>query len=275
MFTHATRRYATRKFLLAATILAVLPIIVEAKDIKGTAGANTLRGTAYADKMYGLSGHDRMYGLGGDDLIQGGPGSDYIEGGAGGDVLAGGIYAVCGDDNGHDTIKGLGGNDYLHGQIGDDKLYGGDGNNSLEGGPGNDLLTMGAGTDVWHTADYYVQHGRDEYQDPPSCARDEAQFWGLGRDIALDFVHGTDKFTVVKDWSGVDHYFWPELDTNEDGVLSPKNSRVTFEMIRVGDRTKLSTVIDLGWRRSIDEYFFGKLIFWGVTNLSEIDYAGD
>ena len=101
-----------------------------------------------ADDIAGLQGDDTLDGDAGNDTLNGGVADDWLIGGAGDDVLSG--------EDGTDTVEGGLGNDSLSGGDGADSLLGGLNRDTLVGGLGDDTMVGGAGSDV-----YYVDHPGD------------------------------------------------------------------------------------------------------------------
>lgn len=62
---------------------------MRAKNIVGSAKADTLRGTKGNDTIVGKGGNDKLYGLAGNDTLNGGPGNDTLVGGPGKDKVMG------------------------------------------------------------------------------------------------------------------------------------------------------------------------------------------
>ena len=95
----------------ASNVLNVLAdgtriINVEAYDIDGETGHDSLTGEAGDDVLNGFSGNDRLRGAGGNDLLMGGDGRDTLDGGAGDDALivgAGGADSISAG-TGTDTV---------------------------------------------------------------------------------------------------------------------------------------------------------------------------
>ena len=75
-----------------ASLMLVLAAPAEAKQIRGTKGADRIVGTGKADVIKALRGNDRIRGRGGRDRLVGGRGADRLLGGRGADRL----YAVDG-----------------------------------------------------------------------------------------------------------------------------------------------------------------------------------
>lgn len=73
---------------------------LEAANIVGTTGQDTLTGTSDNDLILGLDGRDRLKGTGGNDSIIGGGGADRLRGGGGSDLF---VYTAVGDRS--DLIK--------------------------------------------------------------------------------------------------------------------------------------------------------------------------
>lgn len=131
-------------------------LVLEAQNVTGTAGVDTMNGSDLADTMDALGGSDTINGHGGDDILRGGDeasgqpysNGDTIRGGAGNDTIYGGAGGddLSGDD-GNDRVFGGDDNDYLHGNAGDDHLEGGAGNDMLTNSLGHDTMLGGDGDD--------------------------------------------------------------------------------------------------------------------------------
>jgi RTX calcium-binding nonapeptide repeat (4 copies) len=134
-----------RRFAVAAvalvTLVAVGPVPgAVARDVKGTARADSLTGTARADLIEGGAGDDILRGRGGSDRLLGGAGDDLVRGGAGRDRLRG--------QQGNDRLYGGRGPDHISGDRNRDFLSGGQGPDVLEGGPAADTAVPDRGADV-------------------------------------------------------------------------------------------------------------------------------
>lgn len=156
--------------------------MINAGQINGADGDDTIFGSAQGDNIFGEDDNDSLVGGDGDDTLSGGSDNDTLEGGAGNDVLF--------DDFGTDSFNGGAGNDTLNfsafisggsillptglstisgtaqsftsienviGSQGIDnitgdgqanRLDGHSGNDLIFGGGGDDTLTGGAGVDV-------------------------------------------------------------------------------------------------------------------------------
>lgn len=93
-------------------------------------GNDTLTGNIQANELHGRRGNDTLAGRGGSDELVGNQGSDLLRGG-----------------NGPDTLRGGFGNDRLVGGNQSDVLIGGPGADTLLGQKGNDTLRPGGGND--------------------------------------------------------------------------------------------------------------------------------
>ncbi len=155
---------------VAITVLDVL----DAMELVGGAGSDTLRGGAFNDTLIGLGGDDVLDGGAGADSLVGGAGTDLASyagaaagitarldypslntGDAAGDtyssiegVIGSALFDVMIGDDGSNLIYAGGGGDYLAGLAGSDHLFGDAGNDILDGGAGNDTLDGGSGDDI-------------------------------------------------------------------------------------------------------------------------------
>ena len=184
----------------------------------GGAGPDILTGTDAADILRGLGGNDILRGLEGNDQLFGGAGGDTLKGGAGADRLSG-TGRAGNNDFAVDTLSAGAGDDHLNGfDASSDILRGGAGrdflsvnNDNADGGLGDDwLITFHAG-------------GR--------------LTGGAGADLFdLHTESGSSEFTVIADFSTLDHVFveyneanfafgfigldlFNRLDTTGDSVL--------------------------------------------------------
>ena len=97
---------------------------VEAMEINGDNGDDTLKGGDGADLIEGEADDDDIWGFGGDDALHGGYAGDDTADSAGDDTLRGGngsdqMYGGPGDDW-FDSFDGVRGNDYSNGGSGND-----------------------------------------------------------------------------------------------------------------------------------------------------------
>jgi len=165
---------ATGLDYLSSTFEITLAIRDAARNLMGTAAADTLTGGSGADSLNGLGGDDWLIGAVGADTLRGGAGNDsylldaqdtLIEGaGAGIDHVYANANHVLGanfenltlirglarDATGNaldNLITGNESSNLLAGLDGADTLLGGDGADTLEGGAGNDVLIGGRGPD--------------------------------------------------------------------------------------------------------------------------------
>ena len=95
------------------------------------------------DTIWSSSGNDNLYGGQGDDYLYGGKGDDYILG----DEKSEGASKISGADqlygaDGNDTLDGGAGADSLYGQSGDDTLWFDAEDNIIDGGSGTDTLMV-------------------------------------------------------------------------------------------------------------------------------------
>ncbi|HEY7032537.1 MAG TPA: hypothetical protein VH482_14445 [Thermomicrobiales bacterium] len=95
----------------------LVPTIVGAGFIPGTAGNDVILGSPNPDTIDGRGGNDVICALGGDDMVDGGAGNDTVFAGQGKDWVRGG--------DGNDTLFGNDNDDNLQGGAGDDYLNGG------------------------------------------------------------------------------------------------------------------------------------------------------
>ena len=174
---------------------------VEAFQINGGNGNDTITGSSGDDTLNGNSGDDTLTGGSGNDTLNGGTGVDHLFGGIGDD------YMTLDDFNAGDTADGGTGNDTLrvtlsagndtfapganftniesfvvYGGNGDDNITGSTGNDVLVGESGNDILTGGGGTDSLTGGT-----GADTFR---YVATSDTG------DIIYDFEHGTDKIDL-------------------------------------------------------------------------------
>ena len=106
--------------------------------INGKAGNDTLIGGLQADQIFGSDGDDTLKGGAGNDSLYGGDDDDSLYGGEGKDWLIGGT--------GNDTIYGESLNDRLVGGAGADMLFGGWGSDNIVV-DSEDVATGGDGQD--------------------------------------------------------------------------------------------------------------------------------
>jgi Ca2+-binding RTX toxin-like protein len=149
---------------------------VDAFDLVGTNGPDTLTGTNADNTLRGLGGDDTLSGLDGNDVLDGGTGVDTMAGGAGGDTyyvdnlldvvteaiggggdtvfstvnytLAAGSeieFLTANAGNTGLTLAGNAFNNMISGAAGDDILSGGAGSDQLFGNDGNDILVVSNG----------------------------------------------------------------------------------------------------------------------------------
>jgi Ca2+-binding RTX toxin-like protein len=154
----------------------------------GNTGDNFFYGEAGNDYLYINKGNDTAYGADGTDTIHGEQGHDTLYGEAGNDTIYGDIGGNYDSDNyGNDIIHGGDGNDYLaawlgndtiNGDAGNDTMYGENGDDTLKGGEGTDTMIGGTGADIFVFT---------SLTDTTTSARD----------VIADFVHGTDKISLV------------------------------------------------------------------------------
>jgi len=159
-------------------------VVIDIEHVVGSAHDDAISGEDIdANNLAGGGGDDTLDGLSGDDLLDGGEGDDTLIGGAGGDSLVGGTgsdwvaysgsqagvdvdlgtnQALGGDAAGDtfggiehlsgsgfsDTLTGNAGANTLMGRDGGDTLFGLDGEDLLEGGIGSDTLNGGSGNDI-------------------------------------------------------------------------------------------------------------------------------
>jgi Ca2+-binding RTX toxin-like protein len=113
---------------------------VEADQLSGAAGDDTIWANAGHDTVFGGDGADTLLGEAGNDSVWGGNGADVIYGWLDNDTLLG--------DAGSDTLFGEQNNDLLFGWLGSDVLWGGDGADALWGEQDADMLLGEAGNDT-------------------------------------------------------------------------------------------------------------------------------
>ncbi|HMQ91706.1 MAG TPA: calcium-binding protein [Amaricoccus sp.] len=144
-------------------------------------GADRITGSKQSDILLGFDGNDLISGKGGDDLVLGGEGDDLLNGNIGNDTIRG--------DEGRDRLFGGTGFDRLNGGEDNDRIFGEDGDDELAGGAGNDALNGGLGRDrlTGHSgADRFVFNSIEEAGKGP------------GRDVTVDFVHGSDRIDLAR-----------------------------------------------------------------------------
>ncbi|BBK35794.1 hypothetical protein STAQ_08720 [Allostella sp. ATCC 35155] len=112
-----------------------LSTVIEAIQVFGLGGADTIVTGSGADRIYGNKGEDFISGGAGNDSLYGGQENDTVSGGGGNDNVAG--------DLGNDMVNGGSGNDILYGGAGNDILDPDTGNDTLFAGNGNDTVTIG------------------------------------------------------------------------------------------------------------------------------------
>jgi Ca2+-binding RTX toxin-like protein len=214
----------------------------------------------------GGAGNDWILGAespAGDDKLQGGPGNDIITAFAGNDTVHGGPGddIICADctgtqvevpaEWGNNAVYGEAGNDWLQGgSLGNDRLYGGPGNdtiwsgegghNQLFGGPGVDVL-VSQGTDRGFGSGPLDEmtggKGADTFKVYVGRAIDSPR-----TALVLDFKPGEgDRLAFYKQDGGdvLQSYSQSQLVN----PLDHPDFTVTVEAVKVGNKTKLSTVI--------------------------------
>lgn len=187
------------------------------RDLRGTAGADTLAGADGNDTLRGGAGDDLLDGLlGGRDALSGGAGADTLAGFSGNDSLLGGSGGdVLFGGSGNDVLRGGAGDDVvvfdgrLHdvylsgiglvGGTGDDAVYGEGGNDRLAGHQGDDTLVGGAGNDTLQGDGQNAPYGRGVTD------RDRFVFDGSaagGVDTVLDFRNSDGDSIDLSGWFG-------------------------------------------------------------------------
>ncbi|MCZ8227089.1 MAG: lectin-like protein [Microcystis sp. LE19-84.1B] len=110
---------------------------IEAMNLQGGSGNDTIYGTSGNDTIFGNGGADYLIGGDGDDSLDGGAGNDTLYGGAGDDTLNGGV--------GDDTFN-LSGTGTVIGGDGDDIfIFYGPYTGIIDGGGGNDRIDIAPG----------------------------------------------------------------------------------------------------------------------------------
>ncbi|MCA2719621.1 Calx-beta domain-containing protein [Microcystis sp. M169S2] len=110
---------------------------IEAMNVQGGSGNDTIYGTSGNDTIFGNGGADYLIGGDGDDSLDGGAGNDTLYGGAGDDTLNGGV--------GDDTFN-LSGTGTVIGGDGDDIfIFYGPYTGIIDGGGGNDRIDIAPG----------------------------------------------------------------------------------------------------------------------------------
>lgn len=157
--------------------------LLNAGEVNGLAGNDTIDGSNGDDRLAGAAGNDMLFGYSGNDTLIGGKGRERLDGGEGTDNLVGG--------GGRDSLDGGVGNDTLKGNGGNDQLMGGAGNDRLLGLGGDDLLTGGSGRDT-----FVFSRGEDTVTDfNPNLEQDRIdlrQASGIGSFNDLLNNHTTD-----------------------------------------------------------------------------------
>lgn len=185
----------------------------ERRDVTRVAENDRIEGGRGSDSVYGDGGVYSAFNAaleGGDDRIIGGTGRDYLAGD--GDVVEGGDTArlVGGDD----TIDGGGGRDTI---VGDGYVSARDeatligGNDRLTGGKGDDRLTGDGDASAWdENATSSLVSGFDTFVFRKGYDFDTITDFQQGRDVIE--MHG---------------YRWSRLDTNDDGLVTEEDRRVS------------------------------------------------
>jgi hypothetical protein len=142
--------------------------VVDAEEIIGTRGPDTIWGGDASEALRGAGGGDVLIGNGGDDVLEGTP-------------LGSGLSPPLEDD----TLRGGKGSDTVLGSLGDDWALGGPGNDTMHMGEGDDLGDGGNGADL-------VDGGEDADRLVGRAGRDRLDAGirlGGGQDGAADKVH--------------------------------------------------------------------------------------
>jgi len=115
---------------------------IEAMNVQGGSGNDTIYGTSGNDTIFGNGGADYLIGGDGDDSLDGGAGNDTLYGGAGDDTLNGGV----GDDSFNLGVINLSSTGTVIGGDGDDIfIFYGPYTGIIDGGGGNDRIDIAPG----------------------------------------------------------------------------------------------------------------------------------
>jgi Ca2+-binding RTX toxin-like protein len=198
-------------------------IDVNADNIEGGEGYNTIYGGPGYDVIYAISEAVGVQGNSGAtkaypgpvsfvsgsfaSFIDGGDGNDSIYGTAGRDYLAGGFeadYIVTGD--GGDVVIAGPGNDGVIVAAGDAEVYLGDGNDVVDGGPGNNWIEGGPGDDK-----IFAREGEDTVYGGSTARSYELRQLDEAHRQVLDPLHGGFSATVAADSCEPVIHFHPEV----------------------------------------------------------------
>ncbi|BBH40871.1 hypothetical protein myaer102_34570 [Microcystis viridis NIES-102] len=115
---------------------------IEAMNVQGGSGNDTIYGTSGNDTIFGNGGADYLIGGDGNDSLDGGAGNDTLYGGAGDDTLNGGV----GDDSFNLGVINLSSTGTVIGGDGDDIfIFYGPYTGIIDGGGGNDRIDIAPG----------------------------------------------------------------------------------------------------------------------------------
>jgi Ca2+-binding RTX toxin-like protein len=251
---------------------------VNADNIEGGSGYNTIFGGPGYDIIYATTEADGVAGLSGAtgtsgvpsisfvsgvfaSFIDGGDGNDTIYGTAGRDYLAGGFeadYIETGD--GGDFVNAGPGNDAVIVAAGDAEVYLGDGNDIVDGGPGNNWIEGGPGDDR-----IFAREGVDAVYGGSTARSYALRQLDLAVRAILDPLHGGFSATVAADSCAPTIHFHPEVYPDTPHVISG----VIFEDINangVRDTGEPDAPADLQWRLTVMTAEWQTLFagdFWG------------
>jgi Ca2+-binding RTX toxin-like protein len=243
--------------------------------VPGSNGPDSLDGSDGTDVMSGRGGNDRLRGGPGDDILYGGAGNDIVYGGASDDELSGGLGRdlLLGRD-GHDLIDGGDGDDLAYGNTGDDGVFGSFGTDTVFGGGGDDFVSGEAGRDYVYGGSGFDLFGAYILEADLDHPGNDQVF--PAAEYFMDFSRGEDSVLInyFDPWrDNLAYVTFSQLDDNGDGKLTGADTGVRIRDVTVGQSTERSTIINLGNAlgdpfRSIDQ-----ITLFGVTGLTEDDFA--
>ncbi len=239
---------------------------LDALDVGGNDGDNTITGNSGANRIQARGGNDTVVGGAGSDTLEGGDGDDTYEVDDPGDVVVElpdeGIDHVRGavsfalDDN-VEHLSATGGADItLVGNTLDNNLIGNLGNNRLTGGAGDDYLRGGPGNDTYFFA---PGDGRDTI-DNTDIARDTVDTSVTQAIDTLQFGVGITQDGLLAHRVGVDLVFTVR-GTTDQVIVSGHFAGDTMDGTRVFDR-------------QIDRVVFADGAVWQTSAIqAEVDRA--